>query len=313
MDLIIIPTHIRAIQTTARLARLLGTTPAHLEAVAEGAKSFYQPFPKRKPNGKTRRIDNPTGDLRVLQVRINRRMLAPVHASFPPYMTGAIKGRSTRTNARQHASADALFKFDLRDCYGSISDGHVHSMWHKIFECSAEVATLLMKLTSVDKGIPQGASTSPTIANIVLFPLLSDLAEQAEKNDLRFTMFVDDGTISGKPSPVRQTAGEFIDTVIRHGYAISSRKNIVLRKGRDQLTVTGLRPGLEPKPPRAYIEEIRRRVIKEKNSTGNISLSTAGTIAYIKSYDQKAAEKLASLVNGKRRPNGGTSKALYRP
>ena len=56
------------------LARILGIKTKQLILISQNTLSYYRPFDKKQKN-KIRKIDNPTGELKHIQGKINKRLL----------------------------------------------------------------------------------------------------------------------------------------------------------------------------------------------------------------------------------------------
>src|SRR5271166_3322108 len=155
-----------------RLAEILRKPREELVELARFARTYHKPFDMTKPprpfqknpSSKTRPIDNPRGDLKKVQRRINRMLLRPT--CFPDNMFGAVPRRSVMDNAELHLKASLLVTIDVKSCFPSITNVHVYSVWRNFLGCSTEVASILTKLTTFDRHLPQGAATSPLLANL---------------------------------------------------------------------------------------------------------------------------------------------------
>jgi len=205
-----------------RLEELLGRERSDILRIAESAGRYYKPFDRRKERGKGpwRHIDNPTGELRHLQSRIQRRILA--NYPFPEKMVGGVRRRSVVDAAKTHVGASALVTLDLRSCFAKTSDLRVFSAYRQRLGCSAEVAGILTQLTTVQHRLPQGAPSSLSLANLTLIPMYNDLDRLAESYDLKWALFVDDIGFSG--SRALEAIESIIRIVGRHGHSVRRRK-----------------------------------------------------------------------------------------
>jgi hypothetical protein len=231
---------------------------ADLEAIASTAGRYYKPFDRRRTRGegKWRHIDNPKEPLKRIQKRINRRILSTV--PLPPAMLGAVQGMSIRDNGLLHVRQPVVVTLDLRDCFPRTSHHDVATVLKRNFGCSEEITSLLTRLTTFQHRVPQGAPTSATLVNLSLLPLYDDIQELAERKGLRFSLWVDDITISG---PAADDAIEpVIQLVQRHGHAVRQSKVHVMRSGNSQ-AVTGVVVNRKVGKARDYRAEIRRQII----------------------------------------------------
>ncbi len=142
-----------------------------------------------------RTINPPKEELKSVQKRINSYLNENV--SMPEYAFGGIKGKDNIQNAKYHKGQKYVFQTDLKDFYPFITCKMVYRMFVRI-GFSADVSSILTKLTTYKGHLPQGAPTSTTIANLVFEPTGRKLQKLANENKLRFTTFVDDVTMSSQ-------------------------------------------------------------------------------------------------------------------
>ncbi|MFZ4395854.1 MAG: reverse transcriptase family protein, partial [Kiritimatiellia bacterium] len=192
------------------LSVVLGIDVAALGSDASGQ---YKAFCIRKKGGGKRPILAPTGDLRRVQRWINETILkaVPLHEAAQGFRTG----RSIVSNARAHARKEAVLNIDLKSFFHTVYQRRVHGIF-KSLGYTKGVAKLLARLTTVrlpkemelEMGdvpifragmavLPQGASTSPALANIAARGLDMRFAGYAAKHGLTYTRYADDITFSG--------------------------------------------------------------------------------------------------------------------
>lgn len=250
-----------------KLEALLGRDRDKIRRVAKSAGSFYRPFDLRKTagRGKWRHIDNPVGELKLYQSRIQERMFHDF--AFPETMIGAIPGRSIKDNAALHLRQPMVVALDLRDCFPRISDREVYRVFREDLGCSAEISALLTKLTTFQHRLPQGAPTSPAIANLSLMGLHDELITLAKTYNLNCSFYVDDIVFSG------ERALEVIEPAIRliqaHGHAVR-RDKIKRMPNSGRQFITGVVVNTE-----LSVIKDRRRILRSRLS----EISHDGTVA----------------------------------
>ena len=226
----------KPLHSLKQLEFLLHTDRATLRSIVASAPSFYQPFDLKRPEKKKwRHIDNPSGELRRIQRLISRRILR--HVPLPETLVGCVHGRSPTDHAKPHAGKSLVFTADIKDCFPSINAAKVKRAIKSSLRASDAVATLLTGLTVLDDHLPQGASTSPAIANLVLLPLHYDMQRIAERHALDITFYVDDIAASG--DHVRDAIGEIVSAVQRNGFRLANSKSTVLPR-HDTQPVVGI-------------------------------------------------------------------------
>ena len=140
-------------------------------------------------------INPPKPELKDIQKRINAYLVKNI--PLPNYAFGGVKGKDNIRNARFHKGQKFVFQTDLNDFFPRITNKMVYAMFVEN-GFSHDVASLLTKLTTLQGHLPQGAPTSPYIANLVFVPTGRVLQAIADRERLRFTTFVDDVTFSSQ-------------------------------------------------------------------------------------------------------------------
>jgi len=192
------------INTLKHLAFVLKFSDSEIEGIIKNLDHYYYEKVEEKQdklgrpkikNGKVqlRTLTPSISQLKLLQKSIQKNILLKLN--MPAYAFGAVKCKDNVQNAKQHQGKKYIFTTDLKSFYPSISHKHVFGMF-RFFEFSPTVARILTKLVTYKGKLPQGAPTSPTIANLVFIKTGSKLDEFAKQNNLTFTSFVDDLTFS---------------------------------------------------------------------------------------------------------------------
>ncbi|MFP5207035.1 MAG: reverse transcriptase family protein [Acidobacteriota bacterium] len=228
------------------LALHLGCNVDELQQLAESAKSFYKPFeliPKlrpfaKKPPKKPRQIDNPAGKLKEIQDRINKALLEPI--LMPEHVFGAVKHRSILGNAQRHQGAPVLVSLDIRQCFPSVTNAHIYGVWTTVLGCSPSVASLLTKLTTFKRHLPQGAPTSPALANIFIWSVDGPIREKCADLGVEYSTWIDDLAFSGDNA--REIIQIAVEALRVNGLRISHKKTQIMG-GCETKTLTGTRLG----------------------------------------------------------------------
>lgn len=169
----------------------------------------------RKRSGGWRLLESPKSILKQVQ----RTILTEILQNVPPHENahGFVPGRSIITNAKPHVGKQILVKFDLQNFYATISFSRVVAIFRRIGYCR-EAALWLARLTTsalprnmafpendpyalhpfLQQHLPQGAPTSPAIANLSALSLDVRLSGLANCFQLDYTRYADDITFSSK-------------------------------------------------------------------------------------------------------------------
>ncbi len=231
------------IRTIKHLAYELRVREADLIYVIENIDNFYYKkeevktkdgFPQEK-NGiiQKRTLYPSTLKLKDIQRRINKNVLSQI--TIPGYAYGSVTGRDNIANAKRHLINSYFFTTDLRKFFPSITNKMVFEMFRS-FHFSPTVSRRLTQLVTYKGGVPQGAPTSPTIANLVFIKTGIELLNFASANDLTFTTYLDDITFSSL-NDFKNISQFIIQTLKKDGYKISHDKT---NYRRSNIAITGI-------------------------------------------------------------------------
>ncbi len=180
-----------------------------------------------------------------------------------PAAHGFVVGRSIKTNALPHVGQALLLKFDLKDFFPTVHYRRVLGLFSSLgYPCgdflwrtsdkSENVAPVLARLCCYTEipgrwgggFTPQGAPTSPAIANLLCRRLDQRLLGLAATCGGVYTRYADDLTFSFPQAAVqRLKVGRFrwwVDQICQQeGFFVNEEKFRALRRGKRQ-SVTGL-------------------------------------------------------------------------
>jgi RNA-directed DNA polymerase len=219
------------IRTSKHLAFELKVEISEIDHIVNNIDNFYYQKETIKKNEKNepkikngvvqKRVLNPSiKRLKVIQKRIQSNILQKLE--IPEYAFGAIKGKDNISNAKKHQGKKYIFTTDLTNFFPSVNHKQVFEMY-LLFDFSPTVARYLTKLTTYKGKLPQGAPTSPIVANLVFVKTGKRLQKFATENNLTFTSFVDDLTFSS-PIDFKEKTQLIIDAVVADGFKISHKK-----------------------------------------------------------------------------------------
>lgn len=191
------------ISSRTELASWLGVSERQLRyvAYAMSAEKKYRSFQIRKKNGGQRAITAPTDVLKRIQKRIAFGVDGVRKRSLISH--GFEKGRSIFDHARPHKSKSFVITADIKDFFPSINFGRVRGVFLSApFGFNNKVATLLAQLCTEGNCLPQGAPSSPSIANVVCVQLDRLLVLLAGKCRCSVSRYADDVCFSTGSSTV---------------------------------------------------------------------------------------------------------------
>ena len=215
---------------------------------------LYHSYKLPKRRGGNRTITAPPPNLKRLQRRLLDTWQPQTNLHSAAH--GFRPGHSIVSNASPHVGHDVVVTMDIADFFPS-------TQWYLILAAckrlvpatmSLGAACFIADICSWGGGLPQGAPTSPFLANLILTPADASLATAAKKKGVTYTRYADDLAVSGGDAAVAMIP--FVRDVLNDfGYRIDPKKTNIFRRGRRQV-VTGLVVNEKPNVPR----RIRRRI-----------------------------------------------------
>jgi len=197
---------------------------------------WYSVFgiPKKREGFRT--ICAPQPLLKKVQRRLIDVFLQPVplHAACH----GFRPGHSIETNAQRHIGKEVVLNLDLRDFFPSITARRVYGMWQDLLGLEPEKLRFLTRLTTLNDTLPQGAPTSPYIANIICRHLDQRLSGLAASLGADYSRYADDLTFSG-PRQVNKALPLIRQIIQEEGFAVADEKVRVYDQW-DRQAVNGL-------------------------------------------------------------------------
>ncbi|KKM19622.1 hypothetical protein LCGC14_1653740 [marine sediment metagenome] len=329
------------ILTIGQLSYITKSPYKHLMRIINRDSDPYRVFSIRKRSGGKRYICVPENYLLTVQKWVHKHILCSCHAlkALSSSVTAYTPESSHIKNAKHHLDADWILKFDIINFFESISERQVYYVFRRfgyralVAFCLARLCTRVLdqridvrrkkkrwainkvkwkNLTTSTMGhLPQGAPTSPMLANLVCVELDKELKNIAINEGLHYTRYADDIALSGsiKDSNVTRSLISEISSVIgKHGYDVNHRKTKVAKNGSRKI-ITGLSvDGDKLRVPKKYKDEIRKDLyyIKKYGLEGHCAkieyknyltyiMRLKGRIQYVLLIEHAVGEKLLCM------------------
>ena len=230
--------------------------------------SYYTTFEIPKRNGETRTICAPSGDLKILQVKLSNILWLYQKSiweekGIKPNVSHAFeKEKSIITNARIHRNKRFVLNLDLENFFDCFHFGRVQGYFEKnnYFKLPHDVAVILAQLTCYQGRLPQGAPSSPIITNLICQSLDTYLLRVAKKYKLDYTRYADDLTFSTNDRHFVENQEEFLAeanaAIKRAGFSINEKKTRLQFKDSRQ-EVTGLIVNKKLNVNHSYVHKTR--------------------------------------------------------
>lgn len=258
------------VKTREELAELLEVSLSTLTCILykRGPDSFYRTFEIPKKSGGTREIEAPEDQLKTIQHRLAEILSDPENQrpehrqEISPAAHGFVKGRGIITNAKEHRNKKFILNLDLKDFFPSIHFRRVEGYFEKnrSFELPHDIAVMIAQLTCYKGRLPQGAPTSPVIANLIAGILDHRMMGIARKYKLDYTRYADDLTFSSNDPHLKENLSSLLAeiefAVEKSGFHLNPKKTRFIYESSRQ-EVTGLVVNEQINPTRDFIKETR--------------------------------------------------------
>ena len=139
-----------------------------------------------KKDGTFRKICIPNLSLKVVQKWILIEILEKINVSKQA-MAFVPKKNGLKSNAEYHKKNIFLLEMDIENFFGTIKEEQVFRLFCNI-GYNTKVSTILTSLCTFDGELPQGAVTSPYLANLILFHLDARLNGLCSRKDIVYPL-----------------------------------------------------------------------------------------------------------------------------
>ncbi|MGZ5033990.1 MAG: reverse transcriptase family protein [Usitatibacter sp.] len=306
--------------------------PRQLNGRTDGRLSHYHYRWIEKREG-YRLIESPKPRLREIQRKILREIIQVVPAHRGAH--GFVRGRSCLTYARPHVGKLMVLRMDLRNFFASVPDARVNALF-KMLGYPEATARLLAGICTNSpprrilqaipsdgqryqlpmreraqlerRHLPQGAPTSPALANLCALHLDMRIDGLARAMECDYSRYADDIAISGNEELRRRV--DKLSTLIaaialEEGFEVNHRKTRAMHQSHRQV-LTGIVVNQKLNLRRASYDELKailhncgRHGAPSQNRGGHDDFRAhiAGRIEYLRNLNPGKGEKLQAAFD----------------
>jgi RNA-directed DNA polymerase len=241
---------------SAQLLRFFETLElgqSFINSLSGSRDELYETRQRRKRNGELRVLRLPNKDLKWVQTRVLRDVLTK-QFTFPNYVQGGIRGRSTRTHAELHVGCAVVVNIDLRNFFENITYEQIKNALNRL-HLEEDLRDIITRIATLQDSLPQGAPTSPFLANLAALDLDEKLFKIGQRSGANYSRYIDDITFSGA-FDVDALLKEVHDYINSSVFTINESKTRIQREHRRQ-TVTKVIVNKKTSVPRHLIKQLR--------------------------------------------------------
>ena len=261
---------LKDVNTKTDLARLIGIELKKLTfcVYKMPEEKKYSCFEIPKKDGTVREIYAPKNLLKQIQKNLADALNEDyAELSRNNVAHGFIKGKSIITNASFHRNKKVIINIDISDFFGTIHFGRVKGFFqkNKYYKLNDDIAKMIANIVCYDGKLPQGAPTSPVIANMIGLIIDYHILKLCKKYKLYYTRYADDMTFSTNDKHfienyVFGNPEEFIDQLrqilFKLGFKLNEKKTRICLKDNKQ-EVTGVVVNNKLNANKSFIKETR--------------------------------------------------------
>lgn len=250
---------------------------------------------KKGAGSKKRTIYQPSRELKALQGWVLRNILDKLSSS--PFSMGFEKKQSILNNATPHVGANFILNIDLEDFFPSLTAHKVFGVFHSL-GYNRTIASSLTRLCCYKNLLPQGAPSSPKLANLICSRLDYRIQGYAGRRGLIYTRYADDLTISAQSMKKVVKAKGFLFSIIPSEGLMINKGKTCISGPRGQKKVTGLvvsqdKVGIGKRKYKEIRAKIHHVFVRRSNEIEQVK----GWLAYILSVDLRSHKRLLVYMN----------------
>jgi RNA-directed DNA polymerase len=329
--------NIPAIETVGALAEWLGLSVGELRWFADlkglGSKqadarlSHYRYRVLAKSSGSLRLIEAPKDRLKQIQ----RQILSGILHAMPahPAVHGFVKERSIRTFAEPHVGRRVVLRMDLKDFFPSFSGARIQAFFRTAGYpepvsdllggiCTNAAPSAIFKTLRANTRdvrdlyarphLPQGAPTSPAIANLCAYRTDCRLSALARKAGAQYTRYADDLAFSGDDAfekRVERFAARAAAVLLEEGFTVNFRKTRIMRQGVRQY-LAGLVVNERVNSVRADFDRLKAILTncvrygpesQNRESHRDFRVHLAGRVGFVESINPAKGARLRRILD----------------
>lgn len=289
----------------------------HVQKIFDkGVHKYYLSYPIPKSNGKQRWLDAPQDELKQVQEDLLENLLY----RFTPHNSaiGFKPGVSMIKGPKQHLQSEVMLSMDFKDYFTSIKKDYVYRftswMSTQLYndgicdEWSDNAQTKFANLVTYKGYLPQGAPTSPTLSNLITYPLDVEISKIADKYDVTYTRYADDITFSSddEDMDIMEIYPEIEGSIESFGLPINHKKTRI-RRQHQRMVVTGVVVNDKLSVPKWKWRNFRAKLHNLKMSQQPLSKleyqQITGYAQWIKQLHPKRGERFLQEIGKLNCPN----------
>ena len=278
------------------LSFLFGVSNRLIYSMSRSSEQYYRVYKVKKRRGGTRQIEAPRRYLKLIQRWIHFHILR-TH-ELPSAVTGFVRGKNIFSNAQPHLPSKNLMVLDIKDFFPSVGWKEVVNIFES-FGFPIKVSNLLAGLCTFESRLPQGAPTSPALANLAFLPIDRTLQDLAVSWGCMYTRYADDIAFSRDIPFHRKDMKEVSKIVRQWAFHTNYKKSRIIGSGGRQV-LAGLvvnTSGLPPRYKRRRWRAIFHQAANEPTKYLGQSSMLKGIAAFVNEYNNELSTNYFNIAD----------------
>jgi RNA-directed DNA polymerase len=334
---------IPTIESAGALADWLGLSAAKLRWFADVKNLLYKNSRLRLRHYHYRALAKKSGSLRLIEApkprlkEMQQTILHEILEKIPPHQAahGFVKGRSIKTYASPHIKRRVVLRMDLRDFFPAFSGVRIQAFFRTL-GYPETVADLLGGICTtsaprdawkdIGRGLtpvqlnesqrlyarphlPQGAPTSPALANLCSFRIDCRLQGLAGSAGAAYTRYADDLAFSSDDVSFERSVERFsihaAAVLMEEGFTVNHRKTRIMRPGVRQ-HLAGLVANDHLNVIRADFDRLKATLTncvrfgpasQNREAHPNFRAHLEGRVGFVQQINPARGERLRAIFN----------------
>ena len=276
------------IENNSELSEHIRLSTTKINHLYYNTSKYYKTVLIQKSNGTMRELECPSSDLKAVQRWILTEILDKLrlHKSATAFR----KGASILSNAVLHTQSKYLVNMDIESFFTSIPAWRVARVFSSV-GYGTTMAGILTRFCTVNDHLPQGAPTSPMLANHVCWRIDRRIDAYTSANGTIYSRYADDISLSSNDRVSVIRARNFVRYLLKEEKFNNNAEKERMAGPSKRRTVTGLvinsnTPRIGKEKKRSFRARIHRFVMSPNEVEKAEQKSIVGYLAFLKNQDR---------------------------
>lgn len=281
------------------IVKLLRLNPKLIYWLSSTSKNKYKTYEIPKKSGGVRIINAPVYSLKQVQRWVLLNILYKIKPTQFSYGFNRLdkNGSPLYSCANIHKYNLYVLKLDLEKFYPSISRKKVYDLFLSI-GYNSQTSSILTNICTHEDALPQGAVTSPHLANLICRKMDYRLAGYCEKHNISFTRYADDMAFSSdNRNDLKKAYNVIINIITDEGFKVNKKKtHFMSPKCRKEILGITINDS-QIKAPKEMKRKVRA-MIHKSIALGRYDCndSIRGYISYVNSIEPGYRDKIKKYI-----------------